>query len=146
VQTPIAIVGDATDFLLELQVDEYDIGKVRLGQKVVVSMDSYKGRVFEAVIEKIDPIMNERSRSFTVDARFVTRPENLYPNLTAEANIVIHTKENALTIPHNYLVNDSTVLLEKSQQRKVVTGIKDYQKAEIVSGLQKDDVLVKPAQ
>ena len=74
-------------------------------------MDSYKGQVFEAVIEKIDPLMNERSRSFTVEARFTTRPPSLYPNLTAEANIIIRTKENAITIPRAYLLNDSTVVL-----------------------------------
>ena len=32
-QTPVAVIGDATDFLLELQVDEYDIGRVRLRAK-----------------------------------------------------------------------------------------------------------------
>jgi multidrug efflux pump subunit AcrA (membrane-fusion protein) len=146
VQTPIAIIGDANDFLLELQVDEYDIGRIRLGQTVLVSMDSYKGQTFEAVIEKIDPIMNERSRTFKVEAGFTKKPPQLYPNLTVEANIIIQVKQNALTIPRNYLIDDSLVLLENKEKRKVVTGVKDYQKAEIINGLQKDEVILKPAQ
>ncbi|MER3472065.1 MAG: RND transporter [Chitinophagaceae bacterium] len=145
-QTPIAIIGDANSFLLELQVDEYDIGKIRIGQKVLVSMDSYKGQTFEALIEKIDPIMNERSRSFKVDAAFTTPPPTLYPNLTVEANIIIQTKQNALTIPRNYLIDDSLVILENKEQRKVTVGVKDYQKAEIINGLKKDEVILKPAQ
>jgi len=71
-QTPVAVIGDASNFLLELQVDEYDIAKVRLGQKVLLTMDSYKGQVFEGTVTKINPIMNDRSRSFTVEAHFNT--------------------------------------------------------------------------
>lgn len=145
-QTPIAVIGGANDFLLELQVDEYDIGRIKVGQKVLVNMDSYKGQTFEAVIETIDPIMNDRSRTFKVDADFITKPAALYPNLTVEANIVIQTKENALTIPRNYLIDDSLVVLPNKEKRKVVTGVKDYQKAEIINGLKKDEVILKPAQ
>lgn len=145
-QTPIAVIGDANDFLLELQVDEYDIGRIKVGQKVLVNTDSYKGQTFEAVIETIDPIMNERSRTFKVDANFLTKPQALYPNLTAEANIIIQTKENALTIPRNYLIDDSLVLLPNKEKQKVITGVKDYQKAEIISGLKKDEVILKPQQ
>ena len=127
-QTPIAIIGDAESFILELQVDEYDIAQIRLGQKALISMDSYKGKVYEARITKINPIMNDRSRSFTVEAVFVTQPPSLYPNLTVESNILIHTKENALTIPRNYLFNDSLVILANKEKRKVTTGLKDYKK------------------
>ncbi|PSL43104.1 multidrug efflux pump subunit AcrA (membrane-fusion protein) [Chitinophaga niastensis] len=143
-QAPVAIIGDASDFYLELQADEYDIARIRLGQKVLITLDSYKGQAFEATVEKIYPIMNERSRSFTVDARFVTQPPVIYPNLTLEANIIIQTKDKALTIPRNYLVEDAYVLLENKEKRKVTTGLKDYQKVEIVSGLTAGDVIIKP--
>jgi multidrug efflux pump subunit AcrA (membrane-fusion protein) len=143
-QTALALVGDASIFLLELQVDEYDIARIREGQSVLVSMDSYKGQVFEATVSKIYPAMNERSKSFSVEATFVTQPPLLYPNLTAEANIVIREKKKALTIPVNYLVNDSTVLLSKNKNRIVKTGLKDYQKVEILSGLRASDIIYKP--
>jgi multidrug efflux pump subunit AcrA (membrane-fusion protein) len=143
-QTAVALVGDASIFLLELQVDEYDIARIREGQSVLVSMDSYKGQVFEATVSKIYPAMNERSKSFSVEATFVTQPPLLYPNLTAEANIVIREKKKALTIPVNYLVNDSTVLLSKNKNRIVKTGLKDYQKVEILSGLTASDIIYKP--
>lgn len=144
-QSPIAIIGDANDFILELQVDEYDIARIKSGQKTILSMDSYKGQAFEAKIKKINPIMDERSRSFTIEADFVTRPPALYPNLTCEANIIIQTKENALTIPRNYLIDDSYVLLENKEKRKVSTGLKDYEKVEIIDGLKTNDIILKPA-
>ena len=143
-QMPLAIIGDAAVFLLEMQIDEYDIAKIKLGQTVLLTMDSYKGEVFEAKVSKIIPLMNERSKSFTVEAEFVKQPPTLYPNLTAEANIIIQSKENALTIPRSYLINDSLVLIEKDKMKKVVTGLKDYQKVEIINGLTPNDFIFKP--
>jgi HlyD family secretion protein len=142
-QSMVAIIGDDTNFILELQVDEYDIVKIKIGQKVFISMDSYKGHVFEAKIDKINPIMNERSRSFTLEASFTTKPPTLFPNLTTEANIIIQTKENALTIPRAYLVDETYVLLKNNQKAKVEIGLKDYEKVEILRGVSLNDVIFK---
>lgn len=143
-QSPVAILGEENDFILELQVDEYDIAKIKNGQLVLVNMDSYKGAVFEAVVTKINPLMNQRTKSFTIEADFVKRPTILYPNLTCEANIVIRSKEKALTIPRNYLLEGGFVLLENNKKRKVITGLKDYQKVEILQGLTTADIIYKP--
>ena len=145
-QSPVALVGDSSTFVLELQVDEYDIARIRPGQKILVSMDSYKGQVFEAVVEKINPLMSERSKSFTIDAGFITQPPALYPNLTCEANIVIQEKEKTLTIPRAYLLENNYVLLANKEKRKVTTGLKDYQKVEILSGVTVNDFILKPSQ
>lgn len=145
-QTPIAIIGESDNFYLELQVEEYDIAQVKEGQKILLSMDSYRGQVLEAVVSKIYPIMNERTKTFTIEANFLKKPEKIYPNLTAEANIIITTKEKALLIPRNYLVGDQFVLLENGEKRKVQTGLKDYQKVEILGGISTHDALTKPAQ
>lgn len=145
-QTPIAIIGDQNKFMMELQVDEYDIGKIRLGQKTFVSMDSYQGHVFDAIITRIQPIMDDRSRNIKVEASFIKRPPHLYPNLNVEANILISTKQNALTIPRSYLIDENYVLLKSGEKRKVVTGLKDYQRVEIISGLKKGDLIKMPAE
>lgn len=145
-QQAIATMGDAENFLLELLVDEYDIARIKEGQKVIVQLDSYKGAVYEAILTRIDPIMDERTRSFLVEAKFEKAPEKLYPNLSAEANIIIQSKTKTLTIPRNYLVQDSFVLLENKEKRKVVTGLKDYKKVEILEGITASDKLADPLQ
>lgn len=146
-QTVVALIGDAADFLLGLQIDEYDIVKIKLNQKVLVSMDSYKGETFEARVSKIYPLMNARTKSFYVEAEFTRQPPVLYPNLTVEANIVISVKENVLTIPRNYLISDSLVLVTKKHHTKaIVTGLKDYQRVEVIHGLTADDIIYKPLQ
>jgi HlyD family secretion protein len=143
-QTALAVIGDSSAFYLELEVDEYDIVKVKLGQEILITMDSYRNQVFEARVSKIDPMMNERTKTFLVEAVFTKQPPLLYPNLTVEANIVIQTKENAITIPRNYLVNDSFVIVNKTEKRAVKTGIKDYQRVEIVQGLTDQEIIYKP--
>jgi multidrug efflux pump subunit AcrA (membrane-fusion protein) len=143
-QTPLAIIGQENTFLLELEVDENDMVKVLLGQKIVIALDSYKGQVFEATVDKIYPIMDERSRTFKIEAHFVKAPLKLYPNLTAEANIIIRTKKNAITIPKNYLINGDYVLVNKDEKRKVKIGLSDYQKVEILEGLKAEETIYKP--
>jgi HlyD family secretion protein len=143
-QMPLAVIGDAKIFVLEMQVDEYDILKIRNGLLVLVSMDSYKNKVFEARITKVFPIMNERSKTFLVEAVLTNPPTVLYPNISFEANIVLQTKSNALLIPRNYLLNDSLVIKKNGDKVVVKTGLKDYQKVEILSGINVEDELKKP--
>lgn len=144
VQTPLGIIGDSKNFILEMQVDEYDILRIKKDLKVLVTLESYKEKVFETRITKINPIMNERSRTFLIEAEFIDPPKILYPNITFEASIVIQTKQNALLIPRLYVLNDSLVIKYKHDTTKVKTGLKDYKKIEIISGITVNDVLVNP--
>ena len=143
-QAPLAILGSAQHFTIILQVDENDIVKVAPGKKVFITMDSYKGQVFEAVVDHVNPLMNERSRTFEVEATFVKVPEIVYPNLTLEANIIMQSKDNAMTIPRKYLVDDTYVMMSESKRKLVKVGLKDYQKVEILQGLNKDDKIMLP--
>ena len=143
-QAPLAILGSAQHFTIILQVDENDIVKVAPGKKVFITMDSYKGEVFEANVDNVNPLMNERSRTFEVEASFLKAPEILYPNLTLEANIIMQSKDNAMTIPRKYLVDDTYVMMSESKRKLVKVGLKDYQKVEILQGLNKNDKIMLP--
>lgn len=143
-QIPLGVIGEANNFYLEMQVDEFDITKVRIGQSIMVRLDSYKNQAFEARVIKVNPLMNERSRSFMVEADFVKAPDILYPNLTVEANIVLQQKQQIITVPRNYLVGDSAVLFAGEDTHKVKIGLMDYQRAEVLSGLKEGDILIKP--
>jgi HlyD family secretion protein len=142
--SPIALIGDAEAFGLELLVDEDDVVSVKEGQKILVTMDSYKGEVFEAKVTKIEPLMNEKTRTFTIKAAFLKQPKLLYPNLNVEANIILQSKQKVMTIPRNYLVDGSYVMNEKNEKIKVTTGLKDYEVVEILSGLKVDEIILKP--
>ncbi len=143
-QTPLAVIGSAGEFLLELQVDEYDISKIELNQVVLVTMDSFKDQVFEAKVTRIYPIMNSQSKSFTIEAIFTKAPSKLYPNLTLEANIVTQVKSETLVIPRNYLWLDDRVITEGGDTIPVKVGIKTYQFAEILEGIDEKTPLILP--
>lgn len=145
-QAAVAIIGDLNNFILEMQVDEYDILKIRQGLSVQVTLDSYAGEAFEAKVTKINPIMDQQTRTFLVEAEFVNPPKKLYPNISFEANIVLATKKRAMLVPRNYVLDDSLVFKRNGEKTVVRTGLKDYQKIEILSGLSADDELILPPQ
>lgn len=145
-QTPLAVLGSAHEFLLELIVDEYDISKVKVGQTLVVTMDSFKGETFQAVITKVFPLMDAATKSFTLEAKFTKEPSPLYPNLSLEANIILVQKENTLIIPRTFLIDDRYVLNTDGDTLAVEVGIKNYESAEILSGITESTELKKPGQ
>lgn len=138
-QIPLAVVGAADSFILEMQVDEYDIAKIDLNMRVLVTMDSYKGEVFEARVSKINPLMNERSKTFKVEAVFTKAPKRIFPNTSFEASIVLESKKKVLTIPRTYLLKGDSVLLSDGKKIKVKVGLRDFEFVEIVSGLKSSD-------
>lgn len=142
--TPVAMVGDSESFVLELQVDEHDIVRIAEKQEVIISMASYNNQVFEGTVNKIYPTMNEKSQSFTVEATFKDPPRVLYPFLTAEANIIIDKKSDVITIPRSFLVDDQFVITEDKQRRKITTGLRDYEKVEVISGLEPGEFILRP--
>jgi multidrug efflux pump subunit AcrA (membrane-fusion protein) len=145
-QLPLAVVGQKGAYEIELQVDEYDIVKVKESQKVFITMDSYKGDLFEAAVTRLEPFMNERTRTFTVYAEFTKAPERLFPNLTVEANILIKVKKGALTIPVNYLIGDNRVLISPSETTTVKVGAEDLNFAEIVDGIDAGTTIYLPGE
>lgn len=143
-QGPLAEIGDADDFILEMQIDEYDILKIRPGMKVLVAFDSNRNEVFEAKISKVNPLMNQRSKSFTAEAEFVNKPERLFPNTSLEANILVQMKDRALLIPRNALIDESKVVKADGDTVMVKTGLMDFKMVEILSGITIDDELIIP--
>lgn len=143
-QQKLAVLGSAKDFEMELQVDEFDIARIHVGQVVQLTLDSYRGEVFEGAVSRVDPLMDPRSRTFTVKAQFTTLPATLYPNLTVEANIVVERKDTALTIPVEYLVDGGFVLTGKDERRPVEVGLRDLQRVEVLRGIDSSTVILKP--
>ncbi|MBK9735400.1 MAG: hypothetical protein IPO92_10685 [Saprospiraceae bacterium] len=88
--------------------------------------------------------MNEKTRTFTVIATFVKKPEVLYPNLSVEANIILNKKEKTMTIPSSYITDDTYVMLKDGSKKRVVIGLKDYQFVEITGGIDATTEIILP--
>ncbi|MFD0863791.1 efflux RND transporter periplasmic adaptor subunit [Sungkyunkwania multivorans] len=140
---PLAAVGCSDDFLIEMLVDEVDIVKLRVGQKTLVTLDAYNSKVFEATLTKIYPKKDERSQTFTVEAVFIEPPKVLYAGLAGEGNIIIAKKQDALSIPKEYLIDDSKVITENGEVN-VEIGLQNLDRVEILSGIDENTYLLKP--
>ena len=140
---PVAAIGNAKDFVIELLVDEVDIVKIALGQVVFVSLDSYQKEVFKAKISKIYPKKDERNQTFLVEAIFEKPPSKLYAGLAGEANVVVEKKENTLIIPKDYLVEGNSVKTENGLVQ-VEVGLQSLDTVEILSGISSSTWIYKP--
>ena len=131
---PVASLGSANNFILEMLVDEVDIVRVKIGQSVFLNLDSYPQKIFEAKISKIYPKKDERSQTFKVEAVFTKEPDVLYPGLSGEANIEINSKNEALVIPKKYLNAKNQVKTDDGFVR-IETGLQTLDSIEILSGI-----------
>ncbi len=140
---PLASIGSATVFMIEMLVDEVDIVLLKKGQKAIITLDAYNGEAFTARVHKIYPKKDERNQTFMVEALFDKAPKVLYPGLSGEANILIATKKNALTIPKQYLIDDNKVKTENGIV-DIVIGLQSMDTVEILSGITEQTWIYKP--
>ncbi|MGA8854347.1 MAG: efflux RND transporter periplasmic adaptor subunit [Christiangramia sp.] len=140
---PLASIGSSSAFVIEMLVDEVDIVRLKKGQKVFVHLDAYEGKIFHATVNKIYPKKDEANQTFMVEARFDNPPVILFPGLSGEANILIGSRENVITIPKDYLINDSVVKTDNGFT-PVETGLESMGIVEVISGISKDTWVYKP--
>lgn len=137
----IARVGGGKP-IIKLYVAEEDINRIRLKQKTIISLNTNPNQLFEAFISKIYPSFDEKEQSFIVEAVFTTSPNPLFANTQLQANIIIDTKENALTIPAQFLLTGDSVFLENKSKKAVKIGIRTPEWIEIVEGLEAKQKIV----
>jgi multidrug efflux pump subunit AcrA (membrane-fusion protein) len=140
---PLASVGSATNFIIEMLVDEVDIVHIKDYQDVLIILDAYPEKVFKGKVSKIYPQKDERNQTFKVEAVFENPPDVLYPGLSGEANIVIATKNKVLTIPKDYLIDGNKVKTDDGLVT-VITGLQNMELIEVLSGITKDTYIYKP--
>ncbi|WP_340202051.1 efflux RND transporter periplasmic adaptor subunit [Ascidiimonas sp. W6] len=140
---PLALIGSANDFVIEMLVDEVDIVKIRVGQATLISLDAYNSKVFEAKVSKIYPRKDERTQTFKIEAEFITKPAILYPGLAGEGNVIIAKRPETLSIPKDYLIEEDRVLTQHGI-KKVVTGLQTLDRIEILEGIDENTYILKP--
>ncbi|MDX3915604.1 MAG: efflux RND transporter periplasmic adaptor subunit [Pseudosphingobacterium sp.] len=138
----IAEIGSGA-FIIKLFVSEDDIAKINIGQSVAVSINTYTGKTFPAKITKIYPAFDQTEQSYVLEAKFTQLPEKMFSGTQLQANIQTGNRSNVLVIPTPYVVKESYVKLENGEERKIVTGSKNSDWTEVVSGITEKDVIVK---
>ena len=142
---PVAAIGHGENFIIELIIDEVDVVKLELRQKMAITLDAYPNQVFNAELTKIYPKKEERNQTFKAEATFIDSPPKLYSGLAGEANVIISKKDNALTIPRDYLLPNNEVMTEEGKI-SVTVGLQNLEHVEITNGLDAETAILKPTQ
>ena len=133
-------------------VDETDIGKVKVGQKVVFTVDAYPNKEFEGIVSAIYPkaVIQDNVVNYDVVIDISSPFKNLLrPDMTVSVTIYQKERKGVLMVPQKVVERgggNKFVLVrlpDGTLQRKTVkTGIRSGNDIEIVSGLNEGDVVV----
>lgn len=99
--TALLTLIDDSSVNLPVQIDESEIAKVKVGQKVEVTLDAFNNETFEGVVTAISPsaTIQQNIAVFYVTVRIANPERKLRPGMTAEGEIIAEEIPNALTIP-----------------------------------------------
>ncbi|MGE5125190.1 MAG: efflux RND transporter periplasmic adaptor subunit, partial [Betaproteobacteria bacterium] len=148
--TPLFTLVDDSVFEYEAAVASRDLAKVRLGAPVQLSIDALPASRIEGRIVRLQPLVDERSRSFRAVVEVPGRPE-LVGGLFARAVVHVGTVPGALVLPPAALVRDGSdpakaevfvVLQGKAEKRTVDLGVEAPDGVQTTSGLAAGDVVV----
>ncbi|KAA6334594.1 hypothetical protein EZS27_017097, partial [termite gut metagenome] len=102
--TLFTIANDLKKMQVEAAVDEADIGRVRIGQKVNFTVDAYNEDTFEGIVNQIrlQPTVTSNVVTYTVIIDAPNPEEKLFPGMTASVSIIIHSERGA-AVPNEAL-------------------------------------------
>lgn len=128
---------------ISTEVDEEDIAQVRVGQKVLIRADAFPGRIFYGKVQSITPKGDPIARSYRVRIGF-TEKTPLLIGMTAETNIILHEKKNALLLPVTAIVENKVWRVKQGRlvQSPVVLGTKGFKQVEVLHGIEPHDLIV----
>ncbi|BAV07489.1 Barrel-sandwich domain of CusB or HlyD membrane-fusion [Filimonas lacunae] len=138
----LALLG-AGNIIMKLDIAEEDIERVKPGQRVLVSLNSDKNKIYDARITKIYPAFNATDQSFIAEAVFVHLPFQPLNGTQLQANIIIGEKQQALVIP-SYSLQDGDYVYVGKEKKKVTVGIRTLEYTEITAGLNDNDIITLP--
>jgi len=146
----VATLPDLTKMKSKTYVNEVDVRKVKVGQKVQVGLDAYPDKKLFGVVIHVANVGEQRPNSdgkvFAVDIEISGTDPTLRPSMTTSNNIIIAVVENALYIPLECLhsQHDSITYVYKKDglntvKQEVIVGETNANDAVILGGLLADE-------
>ncbi len=149
--TTIASIADMSKMIFEGQVDEAEVGKLKEGREIEVSLGAIEKKKFPAKLNFIAPKGTEQNGAVQFKIKGdVTLDENYFvrAGYSANAEIVLEKKDSVLSIKESLLLFDKkeeTPYVEvkigeqEFERRDVELGISDGINVEILDGITADD-------
>ncbi|QPJ63309.1 MAG: efflux RND transporter periplasmic adaptor subunit [Candidatus Nitronauta litoralis] len=150
--TPLSKVADLSRIFIIADVDETDIGSVRVGHPVSITTDAFQGKTFKGRVTRIAPkgVVENSITLFKVKIEILGKGRKiLKPMMSANVDIISKELENSLFLPREAVQDKDgrsfVAILEAGLPKEVTveTGILNPIHIEIKKGVSKDqEVLV----
>jgi HlyD family secretion protein/macrolide-specific efflux system membrane fusion protein len=153
-------VSDLSVLIVKADLNQIDVAKVKMGQKVTVTLDALPGKSYEATITKIAPASitpkDKQVDVFPVEATLAKSDSEIKPGMTADVRIHIEKLPGVLSLPIEAVVKDqgkqyvNKVITgsdgkERTQKVEVKVGARNDREIEVTSGIaEKERILIKP--
>jgi multidrug resistance efflux pump len=140
--------------LVRMMVHEIDAPRIKVGQDVRLTFDTYPETTYPGKVSKILPVARQtlsedeqKVRSFSCEVELLKKDPRLKPGMTAQAEIITQRFASALLVP-TQAINGSDVWVmvkDKPQRRAIKTGSSDARMTQVLSGLSLGDrVILNP--
>ncbi|HEY5720121.1 MAG TPA: efflux RND transporter periplasmic adaptor subunit [Gammaproteobacteria bacterium] len=142
------VVSNFDSLVLNVNVPEGELPKLRAGQPAQLVADAVPGRRFDARIGLITPRVDPETGTFPVKIEIDDPDQFLRPGMFARVSIVYQRKADALKIPRSALLETDgppavfVVVDGKAEQREVELGLLNGSYVEVLTGLGPQDQIV----
>jgi HlyD family secretion protein len=145
--TLVMVLGDIGQVYVKGNVDEADIGSVRLGQPARIKVETFRDKQFDGKVTQISPMGTDKDNviSFEVKVSIDNSAGELLANMTANAEIILEQHTGTLLVPEAAIVYDAqrnasvdlvTPTSKTGRERKPIKiGVSNGTRTQVVSGL-----------
>jgi RND family efflux transporter MFP subunit len=130
------------------KIPEREIGNIKVGQTAVVKPDAYPGEKFSGTVVNISPIIDRSSQTCDIKIEVSNPNHKLKQGMYTRVELTVLEHKDVPVIPADALLKEGEenfayiVNGGKALKKKVVTGISDGVKTEILSGLNAGEQLI----
>ena len=148
----VASVADPEHLRVRARVDQPDLPRTAVGQRLIVTFDGLPDRRWEGKVLAVSSGVREASGREVgeVLGEIADKPLSLPPNASVNVQIVVGERHGVLTIPRAALFRDGNrrfaYRLEegRARRRDVTVGLIGLNDVEVVGGLQENDTVILP--
>ena len=147
--TTIAVIADMKEMIFKGKVDESEVGKIKPGMNLILSVGAIEKEEFDAKLEYISPkgVEEQGAIQFEIRAKLKLKKSHfIRSGYSANADIVLEKRDNVLAIQESLLQFEADKVFvevengtQQFEKRYIEVGISDGIHIEIVNGLSKDD-------
>lgn len=147
--TTIAAIANMDDMIFKGVVDESEVGKLKTGMTLLLTIGAVEGEPLEAILEHIAPKGVEKDGAIQFEIRAALKPQKditIRANYSANADIVLDRRQQVLAVNESLLQFEDgkpfvevEVAPQQFERREITTGLSDGIQIEVLSGLTGED-------